>query len=324
MESSDKLETVADNCVVWQFVENQQEQQITQSDESNNGVNNDTTQRDICFDGQSKQIISPTECKSEPVENTADNDATEVIIDETGQPKPKCCQFECESDNGSESSIDSIDRIIKGVQTSTRKSRSLKCSSNDDKGETVETSKSDDITDTIDDSVKVASPNEQLKLCLNNVYGEESDYSFGLVVDESCDNYSTNEENDNESKKKGEDAQELEDVSLLILKEACAINSINVDDSICLPNVDNVATKDVIENRKLAVTESFIEQRSVSDDELVTSGRYGFRVKYENASALATSLSFGFENIRKSEKGISTTNKLSVCRVLTVSEKFYI
>lgn len=357
-----------------QMVENQQNQNSKKSND------NDLTEVANDGDGETKEKLLSFECNSnadnsEPVANDSTaNSATEVSID--GQSVRKCLQFE--SNNGSDSD-DSIDMMIKRVHSSAQKLFECGECKNDDHGP-IESN----ATDTFEDSVTQEADQENLQVtnyggvdspckplvytcehddsvttALNCENSDESDDSFGLVIDENHEKNLTDVEdcdsvqNDCTNLKDGqedEDQQESDDCSVVIVKQDFDDDAMNLDDYLPLPTGDKDPKNDGTENPRVAAEssdeirfqecittklfntishqakkKSFLKSRSVSDDELATKGRYGVRVKDEVNAVIPTSYSFRFrdpatiEKVRFTENQMSKTNEMQVCSVLEVS-----
>lgn len=360
LDTSDTMETEAESCSECYLVENQRDLQFDTSDGSKK---DNTTEALVYVVDESKQKMFSIECNvnndnSEAVENAAKNDTTEVTNNTVGQ-------LEYESSNGSD---DTIDWIVNGGPSKREKSTSFGSSVNMVISEPFEITKPDTIDDSVNemnhDNVRTKNhlavvPYQSLlrtdttighndsaaAIKSNNGNSDvESDDSFGLVIDERHDSNSVGADNatlhvsDDESLRECENAEELDDDPVLIVNEVDAINSINLDDSLSIPNDDKNLTEGGMEIVKVAVQssdtanifdklrhkeitkkKSFRESLSVSDDEIVTSGRYGAQVKCEDKSELVTSFSFRIENIRSTGTEISKTTEVNVDAVVEVS-----
>lgn len=366
-----------------QLVENQQNQITEKSND------NDLTEVANDGDGETVEKLLSFECNSnadnsESVANdTTANSATEVSIDNVGQSARKCLLFE--SNNGSDSD-DSIDVMIKRIHASPQKLFECACK-NDDHHGPVESNNSDNATDTFEDSVTQEANQENLQIrnyagvdapckplvypcehddsvtaalnCENAENSDESDDSFGLVIDENHDKNLTDVEDcdsvqsDCTSLKDGQEdevEQELDDCSVVIVKQDYDDDAMDLDAYLPLPAGDKDPKNDGTENSGAAAESSdeirfqecittksfntishqakkkaFLKNRSVSDDELATKGRYGARIKYDVNEAIPTSYSFRFkdpstiEKVGFTENQMSETNEMHVRSVLEVS-----
>ncbi len=148
-------------------------------------------------------------------------------------------------------------------------------------------------------------------LCDENV--ENSNDSFGLVIDEQNEKNSMNAlgsaSPSNDTEILHEDEEDIK--GFMIIDE---------DDNQMMDDEENAKSSGPITfdgydetnlfNKFSQPNEkkTFFESRSMSDDELVSKGRYGARVKYEALEPLPTSSSFAFENIKSSGNAVSHTN----------------